>query len=337
MKKYHSDESPKDIQFSENLTKDSYADDSGLVNTFKVFNSVYNILYLIYSNRSKSIICYDLLNKKTKKELKTYGNKYITTIRHYLDKKNNRDIIMSISSDDSNIKLWNINNFEMILNLQKVNNKGYLFSACFLKDNNQNYIVSSNLDWNNNMEPVKIFDFEGNKIKEIKDSNDKTMFIDTFYDKKMNKNFIITCNENYIKSYDYNMNELYRKYYDGENGTHNHFIIKSNEEIIKLIESCNEGNVRIWDFHSGLLINKIKGIYKPLIGLSLWNNSCIFAGSKDNTIELIDIKKGIIVKSFNGHNQTVLTIQKINHPQYGESLLFQGYMDDQIKLWKYNN
>ena len=337
LKKYHSDESPKDIQFSENLIKDSYADDSGLVNTFSVFNSVNNIQYLIYSNRSKSIICYDLLNKKIKKELKTYSNKYITCIRHFLDEKNNRDIIMSISSDDSNIKLWNINNFEMILNLQKVNNKGYLFSGCFLKDNNQNYIVSSSLDWNNNIEPVKIFDFEGNKIKEIKDSNDKTMFIDTFYDKKMNKNFIITCNENYIKSYDYTINELYHKYYDNENGTHNHFIIKSNEEVIKLIESCNDGNIRIWDFHSGLLLNKIKGINKPLIGISLWNNSFIFVGCKDNTIKLIDIKKGIIVKSLNGHNQTVLTITKINHQQYGESLISQGYMDDQIKLWKYNN
>ena len=337
LKKYHSDESPEDIQFSENLTKDSYADDSGLVNTFTVFNSINNILYLIYSNRSKSIICYDLLSKKIKKELKTYSNKYITSIRHYLDEKNTRDIIMSISSDDNNIKLWNINNYEMILNLQKVNNKGYLFSGCFLKDNNQSYIVSSNLDWNSNMEPIKIFDFEGNKIKQIKDSNDKTMFIDTFYDKKMNKNFVIACNENYIKSYDYNMNELYHKYYDNENGTHNHFVIKSNEEKIKMIESCNDGNVRIWDFHSGLLINKIKGVNKPLIALCLWNNSYIFVGCKDNKIKLVDIKKGVVVKSFDGHNQTVLTIKKINHPQFGESLVSQGYMDDQIKFWKYNN
>ena len=32
---------------------------------------------------------------------------------------------MSISSDDNNIKLYNFNNWELILNLTKVYNKGY--------------------------------------------------------------------------------------------------------------------------------------------------------------------------------------------------------------------
>ena len=337
LKKYHSDENPKEIQLISNLTKDSYSDDSGLVNTFTVFNSINNILFLIYSNRNKSIICYDLNEEKILKELKTYNNKYITSIKHYMDDINKRDIIMTISSDENNIKLWNINNWELILNLQKVNNKGYLFSGCFLKENNNNYIVSSNLDWNSNLEPIKIFDFNGNKIKEISDSNDKTMYIETYYDKNIEKNFLVTCNENYIKSYDYINNKIYHKYYDSENGTHNSLIIKDNEEIIKILESCNDGYVRIWNFHSGLMINKIKVINKPLIDICLWNNSYFFVGCKDNSIKLIDLKSGIIVKSLIGHNQTVLTIRKIKHKILGECLITQGYMDDQIKLWSNKN
>ena len=50
---------------------------------------------------------------------------------------------------------------------------------------------------------ILIFDFDGNKIKEINDSKDKTLLIDTFYDKKNEKIYIITINEGYIKSYDY--------------------------------------------------------------------------------------------------------------------------------------
>ena len=221
--------------------------------------------------------------------------------------------------------------------MPKVNNKGYLFSGCFLKENNDNYIVSSNLDWNNNLEPIKIFDFSGNKIKEINDSKDKTMYIESYFDKNINVNYIITSNENYLKSYNYLENKIYHKYYDYENGTHNSFIVKDNEEIIKLIESCNDGIVRIWNFHSGLLINKINVINKPLIDICLWNNSYIFVGCKDNSIKLVDLKDGLIIKSLTGHNQTVLTIKKIKHQKYGECLISQGYMDDQIKLWNNKN
>ena len=163
------------------------------------------------------------------------------------------------------------------------------------------------------------------------------MSIKSYFDKKLNKNYILTSNENYLKSYDYLNNKIYHKYYDCENGTHNSFIIKDKEDIIKLIESCNDGNIRIWNFHSGLLINRYKIINKPLIDICLWNNSYLFVGCKDNSIKLIDLKTGLIVKTLTGHNQTVLTIQKIKHLKYGECLISQGYMDDQIKIWIIKN
>ena len=188
----------------------------------------------------------------------------------------------------------------------------------------ENFIATSNLEWNNYLEPIKIYDFNGNKIKDINDCKDKAMSIKSFFDKKLNKNYILTSNENYLKSYDYLNNKIYHKYYDCENGTHNSFIIKDNEDIIKLIESCNDGNIRIWNFHSGLLINRYKIINKPLIDICLWNNSYLFVGCKDNSIKLIDLKTGLIIKTLTGHNQTVLTIQKIKHLKYGECLISQG-------------
>ena len=89
---------------------------------------------------------------------------------------------MSISYQDNILKLWNVSNWECSLNISNINNEGYLFSACFLKKNNQNYIITSNLNWNSNPEKIKIFDFNGNKIKEINESNENTLFVDSFYD-----------------------------------------------------------------------------------------------------------------------------------------------------------
>ena len=35
-----------------------------------------------------------------------------------------------------------------------------------------------------NFEPLKIYNFNNEKIKELNESNDCTLFIDTYYDKK---------------------------------------------------------------------------------------------------------------------------------------------------------
>ena len=55
---------------------------------------------------------------------------------------------------------------------------------------------------------MKIFDYNGNKIKEINNSNEITKFIDIFYyDNKLSKIYILIVNKGYNKSYNYNKNE----------------------------------------------------------------------------------------------------------------------------------
>ena len=336
LKKYHENKIPKNFKLLTEITKDSYSD-YGLDNIFIAFKSINDLLCLVYTNKRKSIICYDLNNLVKIIELKLCHEEYITNLRHYLDDIYKRDLIMSISNEDNNIKIWNLNNWECILNIQNVNNNGHLYSACFMKDNNQNYIISSNYNEIQNSEFIKIFDFEGNKIKEINHSNEITFLIDTYYNEILNKNFIITGNLNYIKSYDYNKNNLYHKYFDNGIGYHFSIIIYNNEEIIKLIESCEDGNIRIWHFHSCLLLYKIKVTDDNLNGICLWNNNYLFVGCDDESIKLIDIKNGLLIEELNDHNREVLTIKKINHPIYGECLISQGYEEDQIRLWALGN
>ena len=323
---------PERIKFLCNLTKDSYSDHNWLDNTFTTFESINNILYLIYSNKDRSIIAYNIIDNKKIIEIKNAHNKFITNFRYYYDKFKNIDLIMSISSFDNNLKLWNVNNWTCIIDIKNINSSGSLVSACFLKDNNINYIVASN-DRLSNCEKIKIFDFEGKKIKEINDSNYLTCYIDSYYDNKFSKNYIITGNYKFVQSYDYNENKLYHKYCDEDQNSHISIIFINNNDTLKFIESCMDGNIRIWDFHSCILIDKIKIIDQYLIGICLWNDDYLFIGTSQKSIILFDLKNKQVIKNLIGSNQYIVCVKKINHPKYGECLISQGDELNQIKLW----
>ena len=330
---------PKKIKFFQYLTKDSYTT-SIIDYAFNIFKSINNIFYLIYANKNKSIICLNLNNNQKINEIKNAHNEIIINFRHYLDVINKRDLLLSLSNrlGKSNIKLWNINNFECILSLENIYRKDNIL-ATFLRKNNENFIITCNntIYENDSTEPIKIFDFKGNQINIMNDSDDNSHFIDVYYDKKTLNIYIITGNRGYIKSYDYNNNKLYHKYYDKnkDQGICFSIIIKNENNTTKIICSCNKGFIRIWNFHKKNLLNKIKICYN-LLGICLWNNEYLFAGSNDKTIKLIDLEHEKVIKILNGHhNQEVTTIKKIFHPKYGECLITYGI--DNIILWKNND
>ena len=325
------------IQLLSNLTNDSYSD-YALDNTFAVFKSVNDIFYLIYSNISKSIIGHHIIENKKIIEIKNAHKKDITNFRHFLDKVNKRDLIISISLSDNNLKLWNITNFECLINLENINKSGRLFSACLLQENSTNYIVTSCAYGNN--ESIKIFDMNSNKIKELNDSTDSVYFMDIYYDQESSINYIIVGSNGLIKSYDYSNDKIYHKYNDNSKNRHCSIIIKNNDsdKIIKLIDSCFDGNIRMWDFHSGKLLNKI-GLYDNIwsIGMCLWGDDYLFVGCGDKSIKVIHLKKGLIEANLNGFKNKVLCVKKIIHPQFGECIISQGYEKEQIKLFVINN
>ena len=323
---------PKEITLLENLTEDSFAYVI-LNNTFLVFKSINQIIFLIYCNTNNSIICYDIEKNQRINEIKNPHDEYITNFRHYLDKDNKKDLIMTISLDDNNIRIWNLFNWECILNISHANSDGYLYSACFLYSNKHLYIISSNFNLLNQPEFLKIFDLNGKKINEIKESNDITYIIENYYENDLQNNYIITGNLGSVKYYIFDKNKLYNKYYNKENGTHLSLLIYKANKSINLIESCFDGNISIWNFHTGELIDRIK-INKWLTGICLWNNDYLFVGSYDKSIKLVDIKKKAIIKDLYEHRDWVLTIKIINHSKYGNCLISQGRRKDQIKIWK---
>ena len=334
---------PKNIKLSCTLIKDLKTRYTA-GNAISVFKSIDDILYLIYA-QNNSIISYDIINKKQLKEIENAHKQSVIRFNNFFDDINKRDLLLSISVEENEIKLWNIQNYECLLHLQNINQKGKIFSACFLNDDNNNYIIASNHNVEEMPELIKIYDFKGNKIKEINDSNDLAFYIDNYYDNFSNKLYILTATTGLVKAFDYNENKLYHKYSDGDSDriyVHEHIIVYDTGEIITMLESCIDGYVRMWDFHSCLLLKKF-GYHKSykegvsllsqgLLSMCLWNNDYLFVSASDRTIRLINVKSGKIIKIFDVQESEVITIKKIIHSKYGQFLLTFDLHN--VSLWE---
>ena len=86
------------------LTKDSYSGYE-IRNSFIIFKSINDILCMVYANKSKSILLYNMIDYKIINEIKRAHNNFISSFVHYLDLIHKRDLHLSISALDNNIKL----------------------------------------------------------------------------------------------------------------------------------------------------------------------------------------------------------------------------------------
>ena len=98
---------PEDIRFSKVISNNLYMK-YVLDNAFSVFKSINGILYIIFGNRKKSIIFYNFNNEQIISEIKNAHKDSISNIRYYLNKITIKEFIISISSEDNNIKLWDL-------------------------------------------------------------------------------------------------------------------------------------------------------------------------------------------------------------------------------------
>ena len=305
-----------------------------LDNIFTVFNSINNIFYLVYATKTKSITIYNLLNNTKIVEIKKAHEHYITNFRHHQDKKNKRDLMISISLGDNNVKLWNLNDLECLLSIKQIYNVGYINSACFLEEeyNNQIYILTSNYNFNT-FESIKVFNLNGKEIKQINNSNDKTYIIISYYDDISNKNYIATGNVGKIKSFDFQENKLYNNYYDDNKRAHFSILFHQNKDkkILELIESCYDGLIRIWNFHTAELIDKIN-FHFGINSIFLFKDNYIFVSCYDKTIKIVNLKNEMI-DEFYGINKDIVSLYAIEQNSNGNYLITQGFEDDPIAIY----
>ena len=323
---------PINLKIHKTITQSSYILYS-LDNCFTAFTSLNNELLLVYATKIKSIECFDLIKQKYHKTILNAHNGQILTIRHYCSKNINKDLIISGSNGDFCVKIWDVETWTCIFNINKIYQKGNMYSICILFDEYQKesfVFTSSDCDY------IKIWEFNGKFINNINKTNNNAVYlIDTYYDKQEYKYYLISGEMRCVKSYDLNTYQLFRIYSDNNSfSEHVSAFIYTQGEVAKLVESEFYGSVRIWNFHTGYIIKKIDVCRRiPLVSMCLWNENYLLVSCVDNTIKLIDFKNYALIKSFSGHNNEVCTIKKIIHPTFGECLLSQGLANDQIKLW----
>ena len=263
-------------------------------------------------------------------------------IKHYLDKNNKRDLLLQVISGEPNcaiindIFIWNFNNLDCILYLEKVYENGLINSSSILNENNHFYLITSNGQGKKFSFPLKVYDLNGNKIKEIINIKKNIFQMNIYYDKNLQKNFIIIIDWN-LSSYDYTNKKLYKKYQYKKDIYKGHIygntvIINEEKKPVKIVICDYKGFINIFNFHTGDLLFEIRTGY---YAFCVWNDNYILVGETYDRFSVINISSPKDKKFFTEHKGMVGKIMKLVYPEYGECLIT---IDDyKIKLWTIKN
>ena len=298
-------------------------------NSFIVFESQTKIPLIVYATEDKSIICYNLKFRKIETKITNAHKEYISNFCYCNNYIIHKELIISISYKDTNLKIWEINdNWKCLLNIKNVYSNGYLYSSSFLNKQNNYYFVTSNWEEAKYADSIRVYDYDGNIIKKINDSEYNAILIKILYNN--DDTYILASNEDNIKSYNYNKNELFHKYYDnfcyckilG-------FLIFINSK--KIYAPCHDKLLRIWDFFSGKLTYKIN-IEASMMGICFAKEKNIIIGFEKQNLYFLDIKNWKIIKNLKNHKDNICSVKKKFIPEYGSCLFTHG-LDKHIFFW----
>ena len=302
-----------------------------LTQTFSVFKSLKGQTILSWFTKKRTIELYDLDEDILLKTINNAHTNDIHCCRHFLDTKNNNDLLITCSYDKS-IKIWNIEQLDSpILTIENAHSNGFIFSPCILSHEklSENYIISGADE-----ELIKIFDFHGKFLEKQTKVDEYINFLDTYYDKKEDKFYIINGNSSNVKVYNFDDLSIYKIYIQKQSSSHTEVIIHENKnnEKVELIESDMKGYINIWDFHKAECLKSIE-IKTIVNGICLWDENYLFCTGKDKEIKIIDLN-GKIIRSLKGHTNQTISVEKIFISKYGDCLVSHD-KDGIIKLWSF--
>ena len=270
-------------------------------------------------------------------------NSSITTVRYFLNNKNNEEYLIS-TDNNSNVIIWDINNnYNIKSNFNTLyGNSNLSCLLIFLENSYDNYIVTSaenKSDINDNL-ATKVYSFNnGILIKYIKNTNNKKIYYLLSWFNRNNKiNYIIQFAEDKIIMSNLLESEQYYELANKEEAPHLNGFIKYEDKTDYLYSSSTNGYIHIWDLY-GLTLRDIINVtnQQPLSNIIQWNNNYIIAADYNNcSFKIVSKDQTNLNTRINvinpKHSKPLAYIKKINHPIYGESLL-SAAMDNTIKLW----
>ena len=301
---------------------------------FCAFKSLKGDSLSAWVTKDNTIELYDLEKDALIKSVKDAHVKDIHSCRHFVDIKNNKDLLITCSYDKS-IKVWDIENLEKpLIDIQNAHSNGFIFTSCILSHEKipENYIISGADDEN-----IKIFDFNGKFLDKSVKVSDYVNLLDVYYYKREKKFCIINANSHDIRIYNFDDLKIYKTYIEKNSSSHAHVIVYEDEkeDKVHLIDSDMKGFIHIWDFDTE---ECLKTIFLQTIinGICFWNEQYIACTGRDKKIKIVDIKEAKIVRLITGHEKETISVQKVNIPKYGDCLVSHG-KDGFLKVWSFNN
>ena len=329
---------PHNLKYKSTITDNNSS--AGWNDMFEIFVSYKdNKDYLISPNiRNYNLDIFELLYNKKILSLRGHNNN-IRTIRYFINKKIYNEYL--ISADDNKIVIiWDISdNYNTKYQIDtKYGHNIYSCLLIFPHNINDNYIITSTYNESDNMDnsSTKIYSLNNNKfIKYIENTNNKAIYyLLPWYNNKNNKYYIIQLSFKRIIINNLLEDELYSELIKEPEDNHfSGFIYNKNNNDFLCCSSSN-GYINIWDLYNKKIFKVIHIKNCKLAHIIQWNNKFLLVADYNNkSFKIVDIEEYKLVSDISGqHTDKVVSIKKLYHPIYGESLLSTG-RDKNIKLW----
>ena len=326
------------FKFNPNLIYKETILTTGFQEAFELFDIYYAFnnnkeLRLVTTNKNNIDI--DIIRIEDKKHITTLkGHLYpISSIRHFFNKNDCNDYLISSEFENYIVKLWNLSEFKLVYSILTQYHSN-IFSCLFIDYLNYFIISTGHTDINTDFTHVYKFE-DGSLIKKIVDTNTHSTYyiLYYFYD---NNHYLIECGCGKIYIYNILTNELFKelKKEKNESDHYSACIIKKNI----LCVSSDNGCIDIWNLINGNIIKSINCKNCKFYGIISWNEKyVIVADSANYSFNVIDVEIGKNISRIGGIDEGgVICLKKIMHPIFGEGLLSNDDEGD-IKLWSVNN
>ena len=328
---------PKNLKFIYNITGSNT--NVGWNDMFEVFISYKdNKEYLISPNSNNyDLDIFSLVNHQKLKSAKGHKNK-IRTIRYFINDKNKNEYLISADCDKIVI-LWDITNNYNIKYLIDTQYGKDIYSCLLIFHGkiDDTYIITSCLNESKNDKDsaTKVYSLnEKNLIKCIKDTNNNRIYYLLSWHNKINDKFyIIQFSNKKIIINNLFEDELYSELIYVQESFHFSGFIYSKDNKDYLCSSSSNGYINIWDLYDKKIFKTFNTKGCRLAHFIEWNQKYFIVADRYNkSVKIIDTEKNLIFDVNSKHNDELISVKKILHPIYGESLLTAS-RDRTIKLW----
>lgn len=322
-----------------------YKENFNIINNEQKFSEIFEVFksyqdkkeYLIYPDyKTNNINIISLNENKIIRSLEGHGS-HITSIRYFINSKNNNEYIIS-SEQSSNVIIWDISNNYTIKSKIKTGYKDYILSCLLVFNINSvisNYIITSC----GCKGSIKLYSFDTHLfLKDIPNTeNNLTNYLLLWKNTRNSNDYLIECCFKKICIYNMlNNYEMYAELISDKTMSSEHFSgIVYNKDDIDLLFSCtNNGYIEIWNLFDKKIYLTININGSRLMDMIQWNKKYIITTDYVNkSIKIIDINQMKIIGNISEEGIiSIKKIKKINNNKYGQGILSSG-IDNYLKLW----